>query len=207
MVFLKAGTQKCARSEFSGCPCASPSGPVWWGLLGFTTAREPKRWSSKTPLKFNGKTPKRVKKERNFRRERAKKSAKFCAVQAKGPAKNLEHTHHTHTHKQQPPTSTTNRHQQAPTGTNTNKHQQAPTNNNQEQQQQQQGFRPSKTPPEFNEKTPRETQKERNGGGKGKKKSKIHNKTTNNNNNNNGHQKQNLASTPKLAKVCWPKSA
>ena len=35
------------------------------------------------------------------------------------------------------------------------------------------GFRPSKTPPEFNEKTPRETQKERNGGGKGKKKSEI----------------------------------
>ena len=31
------------------------------------------------------------------------------------------------------------------------------------------GFRPSKTPPKFNEKTPRETQKERNGGGKGKK--------------------------------------
>ena len=35
------------------------------------------------------------------------------------------------------------------------------------------GFRPSKTPPKFNEKTPRETQKERNGGGKGKKKSEI----------------------------------
>ena len=30
-----------------------------------------------------------------------------------------------------------------------------------------------KTPPKFNEKTPRETQKERNGGGKGKKKSEI----------------------------------
>ena len=35
------------------------------------------------------------------------------------------------------------------------------------------GFRPSKTPPKFNEKTPRETPKERNGGGKGKKKSEI----------------------------------
>ena len=31
------------------------------------------------------------------------------------------------------------------------------------------GFGPSKTPPKFNEKTPRETQKERNGGGRGKK--------------------------------------
>ena len=30
-----------------------------------------------------------------------------------------------------------------------------------------------KTPPKFNEKTPRETQKQRNGGGKGKKKSEI----------------------------------
>ena len=35
------------------------------------------------------------------------------------------------------------------------------------------GPRPSKTPPKFNEKTPRETQKQRNGGGKGKKKSEI----------------------------------
>ena len=35
------------------------------------------------------------------------------------------------------------------------------------------GFPAFKTPPKFNEKTPRETQKERNGGGKGKKKSEI----------------------------------
>ena len=34
-------------------------------------------------------------------------------------------------------------------------------------------LRPSKTPPKFNEKTPRETQKERNGGGRGKKRAKF----------------------------------
>ena len=62
-VFRSAGAVKCSRLEFLGC--AAPKPPKLR-----TTAREPKRAHfrvrpSKTPPKFNERTPKRDKKERN----------------------------------------------------------------------------------------------------------------------------------------------
>ena len=132
------------------------------GPPGFhTTAREPKRAHLSAPVfktttKFQREDlPEREERMRFPAGER--KSAKFWAVQGKGgPAeggpgersKNLEHTHthkqqqpSTNKHQQAPPTGT-NRHQQAPTGTNrhqqaptgTNRHQQAPTGTNRKQQ-------------------------------------------------------------------------
>ena len=113
------------------------------GPPGFhTTTREPKRAHLSVPVfknttKIQREDPQKEKKERNFRREREKKSEILGGPGKGGPAeggpgerpKNLEHTHHTH---QQQPTTTTNNHQQAPTGNN--RHQQATTGNNQEQQ-------------------------------------------------------------------------
>ena len=105
-----------------------------------TMTREPKRAhlnvrSSKTPPKFNEKTP-RERRKKEISGGREKKRAKFWAVQGKGgPAeggpgerpKNLEHNH-----QQAPPTTTNKHHQQTPTGTN--RHQQAPTGTNRQQQ-------------------------------------------------------------------------
>ena len=94
VVFLKAGTLKCARLEFSGCrvrvPVARSGGAAGVPhdnqspnvhILGLRP--------SKTPPKFNEKTPRETQKERILLREREKKERNFGrsrgrAVQGKG---------------------------------------------------------------------------------------------------------------------------
>ena len=75
------------------------------------------------------------------------------------------------------------------------------------------GSRPSKTPSKFNEKTPRETEKERNGGGRGEKKREIlggpaggrggglNNHNNHNHNNNQEQQPQQPQPQPNLEEV------
>ena len=78
----RRGPEMCTFGVL-GLSCASPGGPVWWGRRGFT--RQPESPNvhisgfrpSKTPTKFNERTPKREKKERKLWRERDKKERNF----------------------------------------------------------------------------------------------------------------------------------
>ncbi len=106
------------------------SSPVWWGA---GVPHDNQRAQTCTFERFkhhqnSRRRPPRERRKNEISGGRGEKRAKFWAVQGKGgpaegcpggEAKNLEHTHHTHTN------NNTNKHQQAPTGTN--KQQQAGT--------------------------------------------------------------------------------
>ena len=81
----RGGPEMCTFGVL-GLSCASPSGPVWWGRRGFT--RQPESPNvhisgplpSKTPTKFNKRTPRERKKNENCGGKREKKKAKFWVV-------------------------------------------------------------------------------------------------------------------------------
>ena len=78
----RRGAQMCTFGVL-GLSCASPGGPVWWGRRGFTRQPENSKRAHlrvlvfKTPPKFNEKTPREGRKERNFAAGQGKKRAKF----------------------------------------------------------------------------------------------------------------------------------
>ena len=75
----RRGPEMCTFGVL-GLSCASPGGPVWWGRRGFT--RQPESPNvhisgyrpSKTPTKFNERTPRERKKNENCGGRREKKS-------------------------------------------------------------------------------------------------------------------------------------
>ena len=81
----RRGPEMCTFGVL-GLSCASPGGPVWWFRWGFT--RQPESPNvhisgfrpSKTPTKFNERTPRERKKNENCGGRREKKERNFWAV-------------------------------------------------------------------------------------------------------------------------------
>ena len=78
----RRGPEMCTFGVL-GLSCASPGGPVWWGRRGFTRQPESPNvhisgfWPSKTPTKFNERTPRERKKNENCGGRREKKERNF----------------------------------------------------------------------------------------------------------------------------------
>ena len=78
----RRGREMCTFGVL-GLSCASPGGPVWWGRRGFTRQLESPNVHisgsrpSKTPTKFNERTPRERKKNENCGGRREKKERNF----------------------------------------------------------------------------------------------------------------------------------